>query len=70
MESVEVERKGSGVGAGGVECVTEVHEECVAAPLETILNEGIGELGAGEEVGGCDPDGGSRPSGDVRMFGW
>ncbi len=58
------------MGSSGVERVPEVHEECVAAPLEAILNERVRELGSVEEVGGCDPDGVSRPSRDVGMFGW
>ncbi len=70
VEAVEVECKGCGVGSSRVESVLEVHEECVAAPLEAILNERVGELGPVEEVGGCDLDGVSRPSGDVGMFGW
>ncbi len=58
------------MGSSGVERVPEVHEEGVAAPSEAILSERIGELGPVEEVGGCDPDGVSRPSRDVGMFGW
>ncbi len=67
---MEVKCKGRGVGSSGVERVLEVHEECVAASSEAILNERIGELGLVEEVGGCDPDGVSQPSRDVGMFGW
>ncbi len=70
VEVMEVKGEGCGMGAGGVENVAEVHEEGVAAPLEAILNERIGELGPVEEVGGCDPDGVSQPSGDVGVFGW
>ncbi len=70
MEAVEVEREGCGVEASGVEHVLEVHEEGVAAPSEAILNERVRELGPVEEVGGCDPDGVSRPCRDVGMFGW
>ena len=67
---MEVKHEGCGVGLSGVERVSEVHEECVAAPSEAILNERVGELGAVEEVGGCDPDGVSRPCRDVGVFGW
>ncbi len=70
VEAVEVEREGCGVGASRVERVAEGHEEGVAAPLEAILNERVREFGSVEEVGGCDPDGVSQPSGDVGMFGW
>ncbi len=69
-EAVEVEGEGGGVGTSGVESVAEVHEEGVATPTEVILNERVGEFGPVEEVGSCDPDGVSRPSGDVRMVGW
>ncbi len=69
-EAVEVECESRGVGLSGVERVSEVHEESVAAPSEAILNERVQELGAVEEVGGCDSDGVSRPSRDVGMFGW
>ncbi len=34
------------------------------------MNERVKKLGLVEEVGSCDPDGVSRPSGDVGMFGW
>ncbi len=67
---MEVKHKGCGVGASRVECVAKVHEEGVAAPTEAIFDERVGELGAMEEVGSCDPDGVSQPSGDVGMFGW
>ncbi len=70
METVEVKCEGCGVGSSGVERVSEVHEEGVAAPLEAILYERVGELGPVEEIGGCDPDGVSQPSRDAGMFGW
>ncbi len=54
---MEVECEGCGVGSSGVEHVSEVNEESVAAPSEAILNERVGELGPVEEIGGCDPDG-------------
>ncbi len=57
------------MGTSRVERIAEVHEECVAAPSKAILDERVGELGAVEEVGGCDPNGVSRPSRDVGMFG-
>ncbi len=34
------------------------------------MNERVGEVVPMEEVGGCDPNGVSRPSGDVGVFGW
>ncbi len=70
VEAVEVKCKGCGMGASGVEHVTEVHEESVAAPLEESLNERVGELGPVEEVGGHDSDGMGRPGHDVGVFGW
>ncbi len=70
MEAVEVKGEGWGVGSSGVERVSEVHEECVAAPPEAILNERVIELSSMEEVGGGDPNGVGRPSGNVRVFGW
>ncbi len=42
---MEVKCEGCSVGAGGVESVSEVHEECVAAPSEAILDVRVGELG-------------------------
>ncbi len=54
---MEVQGEGRGVGSSGVERVSEVHEESVAAPSEAILNERVGELGPVEEIGGSDPDG-------------
>ncbi len=67
---MEVEHEGCGVGASGVESIAEVHEEGVATPTKAILNERVGELGLVEVVGSGDPDGVSRPGGDVGMFGW
>ncbi len=67
---MEVKRKGCGVGSSGIERVSEVHEECVAAPSEASLDERVREFGPVKEVGGCDPDGVSQPSRDVRIFGW
>ncbi len=48
VEAVEVECEGCGMGASGVERVSEVHEESVAAPTEAILNERLRELGSVE----------------------
>ncbi len=48
----------------------EVHKEGVAAPVETILNERVRELGPMEEVCGGNADQMGRPSGDVGVFGW
>ncbi len=56
MEAVEVKRKGCGMGVSGVEHVSEVHEECVNAPLKAILNERVRELGLMEEVCGGNAD--------------
>ncbi len=41
---MEVKGKSCGVRAGGVECVVEIHEEGVAPPSESVLDEEVGEL--------------------------
>ncbi len=41
---------------GGIESVAKVHEERVAPPAETILDEGVKELGPMKQVGNSDLD--------------
>ena len=42
-QRVKPERDRLGVLRGSVEGVAEVHEECVAAPLEAVLDVRVGE---------------------------
>ena len=42
---------------GGVECVPEVHQERIALPSESVLNEGVREMGSVEEIVHGDSDG-------------
>ena len=44
-----------------VEGVADVHEECIAVPLEVILYERIRESSAMEEICGCSLDGVTGP---------
>ena len=63
---VEAEGDGFGVLVRRVEGVAQVHEECVAAPPEAVLDIRIREPGAVEEVGGGDANGVAGPC--VQVF--
>ncbi len=56
MEAVKVKGEGSRVRSGRVEGILKVHEEGIAAPIETILDERVRELGAVEEIGSGNSD--------------
>ncbi len=58
---MKVKNEGGSVGTGQVECVAKVHEEGVAVPAETVLDERVGEFCAMEEICGRDADGMCRP---------
>jgi hypothetical protein len=63
-----VKREGLGVFVGYIECVLEVHLECITAPMQAIFNEGRGELCSMEEVSGGNPNGVGAPLRDGRIL--
>jgi len=50
-----------------VECVGQIHRESVAAPIQAVLDVGIREPGAIEEVCGCDANGVAGPDKEVLV---
>ncbi len=44
VKAVKVKSEGGRVRSSGVECISKIHEEGVAAPAEAILDERVGNL--------------------------
>ncbi len=68
-KTIEVKGKGSGMAASQVEGILKVHEEGGAMPAETILNEGIREVGAMKQVSSSDLNGMGRLSLEGGLLG-
>ncbi len=64
---VEAEGDGFGVLIRRVEGVAQVHEECVAAPPEAVLDIRVREPSSVEEVGGGDANGVAGPCEQVLV---
>ncbi len=56
--------------ASQVEGILKVHREGGTLSAEAILDEGIREVGAMEQVSCCDPNGKGRPSTETWVLGW
>ena len=64
---IEAEGDGFGVLICHVEGVAQVHEECVAAPQEAVLDIRVREPSSVEEVGGGDANGMAGPHEQVLV---
>ena len=64
---IEAEGDGFGVLICHVEGVAQVHEECVAAPQEAVLDIRVREPSSVEEVGGGDTNGMAGPHEQVLV---
>ena len=53
-----------------MEGVPEVHEKCIAAPPETVLDIGVRESCSVEEIGRCYADRVARPHFQVWVMRW